>query len=71
VAQVAVVGKPDDDLGERIVAFVVPGEGERPSPKELEDHVAAMLAPHKRPRAVHFLDELPHNEMGKVRKSDL
>jgi malonyl-CoA/methylmalonyl-CoA synthetase len=71
VAQVAVVGKPDDDLGERIVAFVVPGEGERPSPKELEDHVATMLAPHKRPRAVHFLEELPHNEMGKVRKSDL
>jgi malonyl-CoA/methylmalonyl-CoA synthetase len=71
VAQAAVVGKPDEDLGERIVAFVVPGEGERPSPKELEDHVASMLAPHKRPRAVEFLDELPRNEMGKVRKSDL
>lgn len=71
VAQAAVVGKPDDDLGERIVAYIVPGEGERPSPKELEDHVAAMLAPHKRPRAVQFLDELPRNEMGKVRKSDL
>ena len=71
VAQAAVVGKPDDDLGERIVAFVVPGEGKRPSPRELEEHVAAMLAPHKRPRSVHFLDELPRNEMGKVRKSDL
>jgi malonyl-CoA/methylmalonyl-CoA synthetase len=71
VAQAAVVGKPDDDLGERIVAFIVPGEGERPNPKDLENHVASMLAPHKRPRAVQFLDELPRNEMGKVRKSDL
>jgi malonyl-CoA/methylmalonyl-CoA synthetase len=30
-----------------------------------------MLAPHKRPRTVRFLDDLPHNEMGKVRKSEL
>jgi malonyl-CoA/methylmalonyl-CoA synthetase len=71
VSQAAVVGKPDDDLGERVVAFVVPNEGARPSPEELEDFVASMLAPHKRPRTVHFLDELPRNEMGKVRKSEL
>ncbi len=71
VSQAAVVGKPDDDLGERIMAFVVLNEGARSSPEELEDHVASTLAPHKRPRAVHFLEELPHNEMGKVRKSEL
>jgi malonyl-CoA/methylmalonyl-CoA synthetase len=71
VSQTAVVGKPDDDLGERIVAFVVPVEGADPSPQELEDLVASMLAPHKRPREVHFLEELPRNEMGKVRKSEL
>jgi len=71
VSQAAVVGRPDDDLGERIVAFVVLYEGAQSSPEELEDHVASLLAPHKRPRTVHFLDDLPHNEMGKVRKSEL
>jgi len=71
VSQAAVVGKPDDDLGERIVAFVVLYEGQDATPKELEDHVASLLSPHKRPRTVNFLDDLPHNEMGKVRKSEL
>ena len=71
VSQAAVVGKPDEDLGERITAFVVLNEGAQSSAQELEDHVASLLAPHKRPRAVQFLDELPHNEMGKVQKSEL
>jgi malonyl-CoA/methylmalonyl-CoA synthetase len=71
VAQAAVVGKPDDDLGERVVAFVVPHQGADPSPQELVDLVAATLAPHKRPRAVVFLTDLPRNEMGKVQKSQL
>ena len=71
MSQAAVVGKADDDLGERIVAYVVLYEGAQASPEELEDHVASLLAPHKRPRTVHFLDDLPHNEMGKVRKSEL
>ena len=39
-----------------------------PTEKELIDHVAAVLAPHKRPREVRFLDELPRNAMGKVLK---
>jgi malonyl-CoA/methylmalonyl-CoA synthetase len=71
VAEAAVTGEPDDDLGERIVAWVVPQPGERPDEQELADHVARLLAPHKRPRAVHFLDELPRNEMGKVLKAAL
>jgi malonyl-CoA/methylmalonyl-CoA synthetase len=33
--------------------------------------VAGLLAPHKRPREVHFLDELPRNDMGKVQKARL
>ena len=78
VAEVAVTGEPDDRLGERIVAWVVlRGTDERgrgaaaPSSKDLEDHVAALLAPHKRPREVRFLDALPRNDMGKVRKAEL
>jgi malonyl-CoA/methylmalonyl-CoA synthetase len=70
VAEVAVTGEPDDDLGERVVAWVVPA-GAPPSAEELADHVARLLTPHKRPRVVRFLDALPRNEMGKVVKRAL
>jgi malonyl-CoA/methylmalonyl-CoA synthetase len=71
VAEAAVTGEPDPDLGERIVAWVVPCPGHRPAPGELTDHVAAQLAPHKRPHAVSFLDALPRNDLGKVTKGCL
>src|SRR3954449_3299294 len=71
VSEVAVTGEPDDDLGERIVAWVVPADGDRPGEDELSDHVARLLTPHKRPRAVRYLDELPRNAMGKVVKKEL
>ncbi len=45
VAEVAVTGEPDDDLGERIVAWVVPA-GDGASAEALSDHVAALLTPH-------------------------
>ena len=65
-------GEPDDDLGERIVAWVVVDEGdEQPGEQELADHVARLLTPHKRPREVRYLDELPRNAMGKVTKATL
>jgi malonyl-CoA/methylmalonyl-CoA synthetase len=70
VAEAAVIGVEDADLGERIVAFVVPA-GEAPDEQELIDHVAAQLAPHKRPREVRFTDALPRNDMGKVVKARL
>ncbi len=73
VAEAAVTGEPDERLGERIVAWVVVRDVDRdadaPSAKDLEDHVAALLAPHKRPREVRFVHALPRNEMGKVRKA--
>ena len=71
VKECAVTGEPDPDLGERIVAWIVAREGEQPSEDELAGHVADMLTPHKRPRVVRFLDELPRNEMGKVQKKRL
>jgi len=70
VAEVAVTGEPDPDLGERIVAWVVPS-GAAPASDELADHVARLLAPHKRPRVVHYLESLPRNDMGKVVKRNL
>ena len=72
VRQVAVVGMADDDLGERIVAFVVAADPSAPPPaQQLSDHVAAELAAHKRPREVRFVDDLPRNAMGKVQKQRL
>jgi fatty acid CoA ligase FadD36 len=72
VAEVAVVGLPDPDLGQRIVAFVVVdsvagGAGEQ----QLIEHVAGQLSVHKRPREVRLVDALPRNAMGKVQKARL
>ncbi|MGH3823596.1 MAG: AMP-binding protein [Pseudonocardiaceae bacterium] len=71
VSEVAVTGEPDPDLGERVVAWVVAAGDPPPAAQELAEHVANLLAPHKRPRMVHFVSALPRNEMGKVRKNEL
>jgi malonyl-CoA/methylmalonyl-CoA synthetase len=71
VKEAAVTGEPDDDLGERIVAWIVPRPGASPAADALADHVAGLLTPHKRPRVVHLLEALPRNEMGKVQKRRL
>jgi malonyl-CoA/methylmalonyl-CoA synthetase len=71
VEDAAVTGEADDDLGERVVAWIVLRDGAAAQESELVDHVADQLAPHKRPRDVHFLDELPRNDMGKVQKARL
>ena len=68
VDECAVVGVPDDDLGERIVAYVV---GEPVDPAELIALVAASLSTHKRPREIRCVDELPRNAMGKIQKHAL
>ncbi len=67
VREAAVVGLPDEDLGQRIVAFVV-GSAE---PGALIDFVAGQLSVHKRPREVRIVDALPRNAMGKVLKKQL
>lgn len=65
VREAAVVGAADDDLGQRIVAYVV---GDPAPEAELIDWVARQLSVHKRPRRVTRVDELPRNAMGKVQK---
>ncbi|OBB89656.1 acyl-CoA synthetase [Mycobacterium sp. 852002-40037_SCH5390672] len=67
VQEAAVVGMPDADLGQRIVAFVVGSA----AGDELIDYVAQELSVHKRPREVRIVDALPRNAMGKVLKKQL
>lgn len=72
VREVAVVGLPDPDLGQRIVAFVVPSpDGPEVDAGELIDLVAQQLSVHKRPREVRVVETLPRNAMGKVQKKRL
>ena len=71
VDDAAVTAGADPDLGETVVAWVTLREGASAGEQELIHHVATQLAPHKRPRVVHFLPELPRNEMGKVQKTRL
>lgn len=68
VREVAVVGLPDADLGQRVVAFVV---GDDISESDLSAHVAAELSVHKRPREIRVVEALPRNAMGKVQKKNL
>ena len=65
VLEAAVVGEPDDDLGERVVAYVVGAELDG---LDLSGFVAEALSVHKRPREVRVVDDLPRNAMGKVQK---
>ena len=67
VTEAAVVGVADEDLGQRLVAFVV-GDA---APAELIAFVAEQLSAHKRPREVRLVDALPRNAMGKVVKKEL
>ena len=65
VSEAAVVGEPDDDLGQVVVAYVV---GEQVDEAELVRFVAEKLSVHKRPRRVVAVASLPRNAMGKVQK---
>ncbi|BAX96629.1 putative fatty-acid-CoA ligase FadD [Mycobacteroides stephanolepidis] len=67
IVEVAVVGVPDDDLGQRIVAYVVGDVVE----DDVIGFVAQQLSVHKRPREVRRVDALPRNAMGKVLKKEL
>ncbi|MBI5535472.1 MAG: AMP-binding protein [Deltaproteobacteria bacterium] len=73
VAEVAVVGLPDEVYGERVVACVVARTGQEAqcSEESLRAFARERLAPYKVPRAVVIMDALPRNAMGKVLKREL
>jgi acyl-CoA synthetase (AMP-forming)/AMP-acid ligase II len=71
VAQVAVVGVPDERMGEAGAAFVVPRNGFQLSDEEIVAFSRANMANYKVPRHVHIVAELPLNASGKVIKDEL
>ena len=71
VAEVAVVGAPDPEWGEIVVAFVVPQAGAALSIEALDAHCLAQMARFKRPKRYLLVDALPKNNYGKVLKTEL
>jgi acyl-CoA synthetase (AMP-forming)/AMP-acid ligase II len=71
IAQVAVVGVPDERLGEVGVAFVVPRPDAKPEGETIIQWCREEFANYKVPRAVEFVDALPVNATGKVIKYEL
>jgi len=68
---VAVVGEPDPQWGENVVAFVVAQPGNEPSRQTLDAHCLERIARFKRPKRYLFVPELPKNNYGKVLKTEL
>jgi fatty-acyl-CoA synthase len=71
VAEVAVVGVPDDEWGERVCAFVVRRQGSSVDGDGLKAFARERLSGAKVPRQIVFLDALPRNPTGKVLKREL
>jgi acyl-CoA synthetase (AMP-forming)/AMP-acid ligase II len=71
VHEVAVVGRPDEMLGEVPVAFVALRAGARVTTADLERHVAERLAAYKRPARIVLTDDIPKNPVGKIDKPTL
>jgi long-chain acyl-CoA synthetase len=71
ILEAAVIGKPDDRLGEEVVAVVVRREGQSLSAEDVIAFCKARLAAYKYPREVRFIDELPKGATGKVLKAEL
>jgi len=71
VAEVAVVGIPDDKWGEAVYAFVVPRAGGDVDEDTLREHARENLATFKIPKQIRLLDALPRNASGKILKREL
>lgn len=74
VAECAVIGAPDVERGQIVEAFIVLKAGvtgDEACRKRLQDHVKAVIAPYKYPRAVNFVDSLPKTQTGKLQRFKL
>ncbi len=68
VSDVQVIGVPDKDYGEEIMACVILKPGEESSEEEIKEYVMTHMAKHKTPRYVAFVDSFPMNAAGKILK---
>ncbi len=74
VLESAVVGKPDEERGKIVKAFVVLTDGVEASDelvKTLQEHVKSRIAPYKYPREIEFVEDLPKTETGKIKRNVL
>jgi long-chain acyl-CoA synthetase len=71
VAQAAVVGAPDGDHGEQVVAFIVPTKGATVTVASVREHCRQSLTNYKVPKLVIFKDDLPKTNIGKILRKDL
>jgi long-chain acyl-CoA synthetase len=71
VADVGVIGVPDEGYGEAVLAFVELKPGLQVSAEEIVDHCRNRIAGYKKPKHVRFVESLPRTATSKVRKGDL
>ena len=71
VAEAAVIGIPDETWGENVTAVIVPRAGTTITEAEIVATVRDRLAGYKKPKAVHFIDEMPKTVSGKILKREL
>jgi 2-aminobenzoate-CoA ligase len=74
VRECGVVGQPDAERGQIVMAYVVVAEGHAPGEdlvRALQEHVKAEISPYKYPRAIAFVEALPRTDTGKLRRTVL
>jgi len=73
IEDVAIVGEPSEEWGERVVAYAVASAGTEPTIEieALRTSIGDQLAAYKHPRGLHWVDALPRNALGKVQKHRL
>ena len=71
VMDVAVVGKPDKELGETVAVFIVRYKGEQVTAEDVQQYCQDKLASYKIPSTIIFLDEIPRTPTGKILKRKL